>query len=108
MNPAPNPTLLLPTAQIVLVVLGALVPLVTYVLNHYAPWASEQIKAIVVVVVAAVVAGVYQAIQDGHSLDKQTLQYVITAVVAALGAHHWLYKPAGISEKLGGGSNAKE
>lgn len=105
----PQRTLAFPTDQVITLVIGGLVPLVTYVLNHYAPWVSEPVKALVLVVVAAVAGGVYQAIEAGQvGFNGTTLQFVFTAVVAALSAHKLLWRPAAISAKLGGGSNRQD
>ena len=48
-------TALVPVPQVWVLLLGALTPLVTYVLNHFAPWAGEAVKATVLAVVAVVV-----------------------------------------------------
>lgn len=98
--------LLLSATQIVVFAIGSLVPLVTYVLNHYAPWADEKVKGVVTVVVAAIAAGLYQALDAGHlGFNATTLQLVLTAIVGALAAHNWLYTKSGINLALGGGSN---
>lgn len=97
---------LLPYAQIIALIIGAFVPAVTYVLNHYAPWVDEKVKAIVLVVSAAVASGLYQALDGGSiGFNNVTLQLVVTSIVAALTAHHWFWKPSTISASLGGGSN---
>jgi hypothetical protein len=107
--PTPQPSLALPAIQAVAVLIGFLSPLVTYVLNHYAPWADEKIKAVVQVVVAAVAAGLYQAIEVGSiGFNSVTLQLVSTAVFAALLTHKILWLPSGISAKLGGGTNIQD
>lgn len=104
--PPPQPTLALPTVQLWAVVIGALVPIATYILNHFAPWASEPVKALVLVAVSAAAGALYQLLDTGDlALDVRTLEVVGTAVVAALLAHHGLYKPATISTRLGGGTN---
>jgi hypothetical protein len=99
--------LVLPADQIWTLAIGGLVPLVTYVLNHAAPWTSEAVKAAVLVVASAVAGALYKALANGDiGFNAPTLQYVLTAVVAALVAHHWLWKPSTISTRLGAGSNA--
>jgi hypothetical protein len=99
---------LLPNAQVVVMAIGTLVPLVTYVLNHYAPWVDEKVKGVVTVVVAAIAAGLYQAIElNDFGANDHTLQLVLSAIVAALTAHHWFYRPSGINVALGGGTNAQ-
>lgn len=89
--------------------LGAVTPLCGYVLNHWAPWASEQAKAVVHVVVAAAVGALYKLASTGgvDFSHAATWKYVGAAVVAALMAHKWLYVPGQINVRLGGGSNAK-
>jgi mannitol-specific phosphotransferase system IIBC component len=82
---------LLPYTQVYVLVIGSLVPLAAYVINHYAPWVDERIKALVQVVVAAASAGLYQALEVGHiGLNGTTLQLVVTAIIGALGAHKLL------------------
>jgi hypothetical protein len=100
-------TVLAPVSQVWVVLLGALVPLVTYVINHAAPWISEPAKAIVLAVAAAIVAALYTAIETSvFGFNSATFQLVLTAIVAAFGSHLLVWKPSGISVKLGGGSNA--
>lgn len=107
--PPSNHTNAFSANQFWVAVIGAIVPLATYVLNHYAPWASQKVKALVLVVLTAVVGGVYTAISTGHfAFDTPSLQIVGTAVVAALVAHKLLWLPSNISVLLGGGSNAKD
>lgn len=104
--PDPNSTLALPSDQLWTLAIGALVPLVTYVLNHYAPWASEPIKAAVVVLASAVAGGVYQAIEAGQvGFNGTTAQFIITAIIGALAAHKLLWVPSTVAQRLGGGSN---
>jgi peptidoglycan/LPS O-acetylase OafA/YrhL len=104
--PNPNTTLALPTDQIWTLAVGALVPLVTYGLNYVGPWLSEAIKAIILVVVSAIAGGITQAIVAGDvGFNATTLQFVLTAVIAALSAHRLLWRPSTISTKLGGGRN---
>lgn len=107
--PPPNNELNLPSVQFWAMVLGAVSPLVAYVLNHYAPWVSERIKAIVQVGLAAAAAAIYQAIStDGFAFDAEHLQVVGSAIIAALLAHKLLYAPSTISDKLGGGRNVQD
>lgn len=108
-GPASQHALALDPTQTVALLIGALVPLATYVLNHYAPWADEHIKAVVLVVVSAVASGIYQAVETGGvGLNAGTLQIVGGAVFAALSAHHLLWKPSTIAAKLGAGTNAPQ
>lgn len=97
---------ILPATQLAVLAIGLLTPLVGYVLNYLGPWVDERVKGVVQVLVAAIAAGLYQALDAGHlGFNNTTLQLVITAVLAALAAHHWLWKPSGISTTLGGGRN---
>lgn len=106
--PSPQPTLALPSVQIWTLAIGALVPIVTYVLNHYAPWCSEPVKAVVLVIAAAVAGGVYQAIDVGSvGFNTRTAELVLTSVIAAVGSHHLFWKPSGISAKLKAGTNVQ-
>lgn len=100
--------MLLNSSQLWVLIIGVLVPLPTYLLNKYAPWASEQFKAVVHVVLAAAAGVIYTAASDGPTVgfDSHTFELMLTAVVGALGAHSWLWKPGGISTQLGGGQNA--
>lgn len=100
------PTLVFPWQQVWPVVIGAIVPLVTYVLNHVGPWLTEPIKAAVLVLVAAVVTALYTALATNViGLNDATLQLILTGVFSSLAAHHLLWKPAGIALALGGGTN---
>jgi hypothetical protein len=96
-----------PSVQTWALILGAIVPLFTYVLNHFAPWISEAVKATILAVTAAVVGAVWTAIETSQfGWNDATVQLILTAVLGAFGAHALLWKPSGISTKLGGGSDA--
>src|SRR5882762_7653969 len=97
-----------PSVQTWALILGAVTPLFTYILNHYAPWISEAAKAIALAVVAGVVGAVWSAIETGvFGWNDATVQLVVTAILGAFGAHALIFKPAEINKTLGGGSNAK-
>lgn len=103
----PAGTLVFSNPQTWALLIGALVPLVTYVVNHVGPWMSEPVKAFVVVLASGVAGGLYQAIAtSSFGWNASTLQMVLTAIFAALAAHHMLWKPAGVSTILGAGSNS--
>lgn len=103
-----RPGLALDPTQTYVLLIGALTPLVTYLLNHYGPHTDEKIKGIVHVVMAALTAGLYQALSGGDlGFNATTLQLCGTSIIAALGAHRLLYVPSTISAKLGAGTNAK-
>lgn len=94
--------MLLGNNQLWVLIIGALVPLATYVLNRVGPWVSETVKAAVLVIVAAVAGALYVAIaQPNFGWNVQTRELVLTAVVSALAAHGWLWKPAKVNTKLG-------
>jgi hypothetical protein len=83
--------------------------LVGYLLNYIGPWIDERVKGTVQVVVAAVAAALYQAVEAGNlGLNDVTLQLVVTAILGALAAHKLLWLPSGISTSLGGGRNKTE
>jgi len=93
--------------QLWTLIIGALVPLVTYVLNYVGPWADEKIKAFVLVLASAAAGGLYTALESPNfGWNTQTRELVLSAVVAALAAHQWLWKPSTVSTALGGGRNA--
>lgn len=97
---------LLTSTQFYAAVIGALVPGVTYVLNHYAPWCSDAVKAIVLAVVAAGAGAAAQLLDAGAlALDTNTLQVVGTAVALAFLAHAGFWKPSGLAALLKAGTN---
>lgn len=105
--PHPSPTLVLPTDQLWAFAAGSVIPLMTYAINKWAPYTSEKIKGIMQVLAAAIAGGLTQAITAGGvGFNSITLQFILTAVVAALGAHKALWLPSGISRLFGGGQNA--
>ncbi len=91
-----------PENQLWILLIGAVVPLVGYVLNKKAPWVDETVKAVFLLALTAVTGVVYQvAVTGGDVVSEQTLQLVLSALVAALFAHGHLYKPAKVNTKLG-------
>jgi hypothetical protein len=89
-------------------VIGSLVPALAYLLNHYAPWVSEPVKAVVFAVVGAGAGVVTQLLDDGDfALDTPHLKVVGISMLFAFLAHMGFWKPSTLSTKLGGGSNAR-
>lgn len=102
----PTTVNLLSNSQLWVMIFGALTPLATYMLNHFAPWVSEPVKGIVLAVVAAAVGALVTAVHTGvFGWNQTTLQMLVTAVVAAFSAHLLIWKPTAIAAALGGGSN---
>lgn len=98
--------LVLPTTQLWVLLIGAAVPLVTYVLNHVGPWLSEPVKAFVLALVTVIVTSLYTAVSTNvFGFNDATLQLVASGVLAAFLAHTLVWKPAGVSTILGGGRN---
>lgn len=90
---------LLPSVQVWAALVGAVVPLLTYVINRYVP--SEPLRASILVVASAVAGAVVQLLDTGGlAFDVNTLQVILTAVVGALGAHHGFWKPAHVAARL--------
>lgn len=105
--PPPQTTLAFPTDQVWTLLAGALAPLAAYVLNYIGPHTDEKVKGLVQAVVAAIAGGVGQAISAGPGtvgFNNTTLQFVLSAIAAAVFAHG-AYKAAGINTYLGGGRN---
>lgn len=95
-----------PSVQTWALILGAITPLATYVINYHAPWISEHVKGTVLVIVSGVVGAVWTAIQTHiFGFNDATVQLVLTAILGAFGAHALVYKPAGWNVRLGGGRN---
>lgn len=96
-----------PSAMVYSALAGSLVPMVTYVFNHYAPWVSEAAKGLVLALVAAAAGALAQLIDvGGLAFDTNTLSVVGVAVLFAFLAHMGFYTRTGVNVKLGGGTNA--
>ena len=98
--------MILSQIQMWIVVVGIFSPLVAYVLNSKLlrrVWASlpEPIAGMIHLLVAAVAAGVYEAVETSQfGWNAITEQYVLTAVVAAFVAHGVIWKPVGVQAVL--------
>src|SRR3954453_22391860 len=93
------------TPSLPVVVLGAIVPVFTYVLNRIPGYGAfpEPAKAFVQVLLVAVATGAYQAATNhGLGVNRTTLGYMLTAIVSALYAHGYLWKPADVNNVVGG------
>jgi peptidoglycan/LPS O-acetylase OafA/YrhL len=94
-------------SQFWILVIGSLVPLVTYLLNHVLPVVDEKVKALITVVVSAAAAALFAAIDtDVFGWNNATLQLVLSGVVATLLAHQLLWKPAKVNVALGAKENS--
>lgn len=104
--PPDSHALVLPQTQLIAAVVGALVPGLTYAINHYAPWVSEPAKAIFLAVVAAVGGALTELLDSGGiPLTWETAQVVGTAVVLAFLAHAGFWRPSNLSTRLKAGTN---
>lgn len=101
-----SPTLVLPSTQVWAIVIGALVPLVTYGLNYVGKWVSEPVKAAVLAVASAAASALYTALATSViGWNTSTLQLILTGVVGAFASHNLVWKPSGVSALLGAGKN---
>lgn len=107
--PPDSRTLFLPQTQLLVAIVGSLVPFFTYMLNFRAGWVSEPAKAVVLALVAAA-AGVLTTLIDtgGIPVNWDTAQLVGTAVALAFLSHIGFWRPSGISTVVGGGRNKQD
>lgn len=97
-----------PSIETWALLLGGISALFMYVINHHAPWLSEQAKGIATLLVSGVIGAVYAGIESGNfGWNDPTVAAVLTAILGAFGAHALIFKPAGWNTALGGGSNAQ-
>ena len=88
---------------------GVFVPVVTYLLNHAGPWVKEAWKGPVLLLTSTIAGALTELIDKGNiGFDSRTLNFVVSAVVAAFAAHHALYKPSETNIALGGGTNRQD
>lgn len=104
--PSEQPAFALPTEQLYAALIGALTPLVGYVINHRAPWVSDKVKGLVQIGLVTLTGALY-AVLDGRVdlFSDQALQLVMTAFFAAFVAHTAAWKPTNVSTMLGAGRN---
>jgi putative effector of murein hydrolase len=91
-----------PTLNAILI--GALVPLVGYAFNKFQAYNGlpEWLKAFVQVVAIAVATGIYTAADQGNlGWNRTTEGNIVAAVLSALYAHNYLWKPGGVNTALG-------
>jgi TctA family transporter len=100
--------LVLPSQQIWVLIIGSVVPLVTYVFNKWAPWKSEQVKAIVQVVVTGIVGVAYTALAKNVHGFTDFSEQAFTAILSGLFAHNLLWKPSGLNLVFGANPPIKE
>lgn len=78
-----------------------------YLVNHFAFWNSEPVKALFVLVYSTIAGAITQLIDAGTiSWDSHTLQYVVGTLLFALALHFGLLKPGGVNVLFKAGSNA--
>jgi hypothetical protein len=88
---------------------GFLVPVVVYVLNHVGPWLTEPVKTTVMLIVTTIAGALTELIDKGSvGFDSRTLNFVVTAVIAAVIAHHGVWKPGQVNTALGAGTNRQD
>lgn len=95
---------LVPENQFWVLAIGMIVPLATYALNKLFPgWRKlpEWIKGLGQVIVTAVVGGLFSALVNDVKGADAIAQHCISAVIASLYAHNYLWKPANVNVKLG-------
>jgi hypothetical protein len=105
-DPKPPGSFVLPTDQLWAAAAGSVAPLLTYLINTYAPWTAEWLKSFVMALGGAVAAGVTQAITAGDvGFNETTLQFIATGAFAALIFHVNLWTRNGVAQRLGSGEN---
>jgi hypothetical protein len=107
--PPESRTLFLPKTQLLVAVVGALTPAISYALNYVGPWLSEKVKSVVLLVVAAV-GGALATLLDtgGIPITWNTAQLVGTAVAFAVLAHNGWWKGSTFAHSLGAGRNKQD
>lgn len=93
--------LLISDNQLVVLLIGSIVPLGGYFLNKYAPWASESVKGVVQVVLMGVAGGLYTVLATDITGFENIAQQCLSSIVAGLFAHNTLWKPADVNIKFG-------
>ncbi len=100
--------LVLPSQQIWVLMIGAVVPLATYWINNRAHWKNEQAKAIALVVVAGVAGVGYTALAGGVHGFTDFAEQAFTAILSGLFAHNILWKPSGLNLVFGANPPGEE
>jgi hypothetical protein len=102
--------LVLDQVQLYSVVIGVFSPIVGYIVNSglvkkVSASIPEPVAAMVHVLIAAVGAAIYQAAVAGHlGFNDETLQVLLSAVVAAFAAHRLIWVPSGVQPRLAAGA----
>jgi hypothetical protein len=100
--------LVLPSQQIWVLMIGAVVPLLTYLINNKAPWKSEQAKAACQVIVTGIAGVAYTALAGNVHGFTDFAEQAFTAILSGLFAHNLLWKPSGLNLAFGASPPAKE
>lgn len=96
----------LPQSQLWCVVIGALTPIVAYVLNsafakRMTAGIPEPVLSMTHVAVAAIGAAIYtMAETNTFGWNTMTLQLLLSAVATAFAAHGLVWKPSGVQARL--------
>ena len=91
----------LPEDQFWVIVIGSLVPLVSYLQNKIWPKAPEPVKAFVQAFMAGLVGGLFAVIANDVKGFDNIAQQCFSAIVAAFFAHGILWKPANVNVRIG-------
>ncbi len=93
--------LLISENQLLVLLIGAIVPLGGYLINKVMPWKTETTKAIVQVVLTSIAATLYTWLATDIGSFTSFLQQAFSATFAGLFAHNILWKPANVNIKFG-------
>jgi len=97
----PPTDVFLPEDQFWVLLIGSIMPIFGYLQNKLWADAPEPAKAVVQVVLTAVVGALYTVLATDVTGFGDIVQQCYSAVVAALFAHNILWKPANVNVRLG-------